>query len=84
MQFNNRSTIGTCKQTEILLLILLKFNSTTSLLLSQFYAITSCDTVSYFFNVSKRVVFERVSSDITPFNIIVELGLSRNYITNVL
>ena len=39
-----------------------------------------CDTVSYFFNVSKRVVFEQVSSGITPFDTIVELG-SLNIIT---
>ena len=36
-----------------------KFDSTTWLLLPQFHAATGCDWVSYFFNVSKRVVFER-------------------------
>ena len=36
--------------------------------------------VSFFFKVSKRVVFERVSSGITPFNMIVELD-SSNIIT---
>ena len=51
-----------------------KFDSTTYLLLPQFHAITNCDKVSYFFNFSKRVVFEQASSGITPFNMIVELG----------
>ena len=46
----------------------------------QFHATTGCDTVSYFFNVSKRVVFKRASSGVTPFNMIVELG-SSNIIT---
>ena len=50
-----------------------KFGSTTCLLLPQFHAITGCDTVSYSFNVSKRVVFGRALSRITPFNMIVEL-----------
>ena len=40
----------------------------------QFHAVTGCDRVSYFFNVSKRLVFERASSGITTFNMIVELG----------
>ena len=53
-----------------------KFDSTTWLLLPQFHAVTGCDRVSYFFNVSKRVVFERASSGITTFNMIVELGSS--------
>ena len=53
-----------------------KFDSTTWLLLPQFHEVTGCDRVSYFFNVSKRVVFERVSSGITTFNMIVELSLS--------
>ena len=35
-----------------------------------------CDKVSYFFNVSKRVVFQRISSSITTFNMIVELSSS--------
>ena len=52
------------------------FGSTTWLFLPQFHTVTGCDTVSYFFNVSKRVVFERTSSGILPFNMIVELGLS--------
>ena len=51
-----------------------KFDSTTNLLLPQFHAITGCDKFSYFFNFSKHVVFERASSGITPFNMIVELG----------
>ena len=34
-----------------------KFGSTTCLLWLQFHAITGCDTVRYFFNVSKRVLF---------------------------
>ena len=51
-----------------------KFGITISLLLPQFYATTGCDTASYFFNVSKRVVYERASSGITHFNMIVELG----------
>ena len=38
------------------------------------------DRVSYFFNVSKQVVFERALSGITPFNVIVELR-SLNIIT---
>ena len=53
-----------------------KFGSTTYLLLPQFHTITVCDTVSYFFNVLKRVAFERTSSGIPPFNMIVELGSS--------
>ena len=53
-----------------------KFDSTTWFLLPQFHAVTGCDRVSYFFNVSKRVVFERASSGITTFNMIVELGSS--------
>ena len=53
--------------------------STTCLLLPQFHTITGYDTVSYFFNVLKRVVFERTSSGIPPFNIIVELGSSNKY-----
>ena len=50
-----------------------KFESTTCLLLPQLPAITGCDTVSYSFNVSKRVVFGLALSRITPFNMIVEL-----------
>ena len=34
-----------------------KFDSTTCLLWPQFHAITICDTVSYFFNASKQVLF---------------------------
>ena len=56
------------------------FGSTTCLLLPQFDTVTVCDTVSYFFNVSKRVVLERTSLGIPPFNMIVELG-SSNIIT---
>ena len=44
-----------------------KFGSTT---------VTGCDTVSYIFNVSNRVVLKRTSSGIPPFNMIVELGSS--------
>ena len=51
-----------------------KVDSTTWLLLPQFHAVTVCDRVSYFFNVSKRVVFERAASGITTFNIVIELG----------
>ena len=43
--------------------------------------ITGCDTVSCYFNVSKRAVFERVSSGIMPFNMIIELG-SSNIVTD--
>ena len=46
----------------------------------QFHTITGCDTVSYLFNVSKRVKFERAASGITPFNMITEL-YSSNIIT---
>ena len=53
-----------------------KSGSITCLLLSQFHTITVCDTFSYFFNVLKRVVFERKSSGIPPSNMIVELGSS--------
>ena len=53
-----------------------KFDSTTCLLLWQFQAVTGCDRVIYFFNVSKRVLFERISSVITTFNMIVELSSS--------
>ena len=49
-------------------------------MLPRFHAITGFDTVSYFFNVSKRVAFERASSGITPLNMIVEL-CSSNIIT---
>ena len=38
-----------------------KFDSTTCLLLLQFHAVTGCDRVNYFFNVSKRVVLKRAS-----------------------
>ena len=34
-----------------------KFGSTTFLLWAQFHAINICDTVSYFFNASKQVLF---------------------------
>ena len=34
-----------------------KFGGTTCLLWPQFHAITGCDMVSYFFNVSKRILF---------------------------
>ena len=57
-----------------------KFGSTICMLLPEFHAVTGCDMVNYFFNVSKGVVFERASSDITPCNIIVEIG-SSNMIT---
>ena len=58
-----------------------KFGSATCVLLQQFYAIRDCDMVSYSFNVSKRVMFGRALSRITPFNMIVELG-SSNIITD--
>ena len=57
-----------------------KLGSTTSLLLPQTHAITGCDTVTYLFNVPKRVMYERASSGITEFNMIIELG-SPNIIT---
>ena len=66
-----------------------KFGSATWLLLPQFHAVTDCDLVSYFFNISKRVLFERASSGITTFNMIVELGSSNittesvNYVQNL-
>ena len=41
-----------------------KFISITWLLLPQFHKVTVCDWVSYFFNISKRVVFEQASSGI--------------------
>ena len=46
----------------------------------QFHAIAGYDRVSYFFNVSKQVVFERALSGIAPFNVIVKLG-SSNIVT---
>ena len=49
-------------------------------MLQQLHEVTSFDRVSYFFNVSKRVVFEQASSGITSFNMIVELG-SSNIVT---
>ena len=52
-----------------------KCGSNTCLLLQQYHTITDCDTVSYLFNVLKRVVFEQTSG-ILPFNVIVELGSS--------
>ena len=58
-----------------------KCGSATCLLLPLFHAITDSDTVSYLFNVSKRVVLERTSPDIKPFNMIVELA-SSNIITD--
>ena len=73
MQTDKDSFISTRKIYE-------KLGSITCLLLPQFHAITGCDTVSYFSNTSKRVVFERVSLGITPFNMIIELG-SSNIIT---
>ena len=42
-----------------------KFGSTSCLLLSQFHAIIGRDTVSYFLNAFKLVVFERASSGTT-------------------
>ena len=53
-----------------------QFDSTTWLMLPQLHAVAGCDRVSYFFNVSKWLVFERTSSGITTFNMIVELGSS--------
>ena len=50
------------------------------MLLQQFHAVTGCDRLSYFFNVSKRVVLEQASSGITNFNMIVEFG-SSNIVT---
>ena len=35
-----------------------KIGSTTSMLLSQFHAIRGGNTVTYFFNIPKRAVFE--------------------------
>ena len=52
-------------------------------IVAQFHAITGLDTVSYLLNVSKRVLFERTSSGVTPFNIIVELGSSNITIESV-
>ena len=46
-----------------------KSGSITCQLLPQFHVITGCDMIGYFFNFSKRVVFEQASSGITPFNI---------------
>ena len=57
-----------------------KYCSTNCLLFPLFLVTTNCDKVSYFFNVSKRVVFERAPSGITSFNMIVEL-VSSNIIT---
>ena len=80
MQFNKPSTIGTCKQTKILLLVLEKYTKNLTVPLGccchSFMQSQVVDRVSYFFNVSKRVVFERASSGITTFNMIVELGSS--------
>ena len=36
------------------------FDSTTWLMLPQFHVVTDCDRISYFFNVSKQVVFHQV------------------------
>ena len=57
-----------CQRQNIVLLVLEKSGSITCQLLPQFHVITGCDVISYFFNVSKRVVFEQASSGITPFN----------------
>ena len=46
------------------------------LLLIESYAIKGCDTVSYFFNILKRVLFERTSLSVTSFNMLVGLGAS--------
>ena len=54
-----------------------KYCSTNCLLLPMFQVIIGYNMVSYFFNVSKRVVFERASSCITSFNMIVELASSK-------
>ena len=48
--------------------------------MSQLHTIAGCDRVSYFFNVSKQVMFERVLSGVMSFNVIVELG-SSNIVT---
>ena len=60
-----------------------KFDSTIWLLLPQFHAVIGCDRVSYFFNVSKRVVLERASSAITAFNMMAELGSSNITVESV-
>ena len=39
-----------------------------------------CDRVKYFFNVTNRVAFERASSGITTFNMIVELNITTRVI----
>ena len=51
-----------------------KFGSSICMRLPQFQANTGCHTVSYFFSVSKRVVFELASSSVMPFNMLLELG----------
>lgn len=53
-----------------------KFDYSIYLLLPESYAIKGCDTVSYFFNILKRALFERTSLSVTPFNMSVGLGAS--------
>ena len=80
MQFNNPSTIGTCKQTKTLLLVLEKYTKNLTVPLGccchSFMQSQVVIGLVYFFNVSKRVVFEQESSDITTFNMIAELSSS--------
>ena len=79
MYLNNPSTIGTCKHKDFFVgmrKIYEKFSITTCLLLPKFRAITGCDTISYFFNVSILVVFERASTGVRSFKMTVELGSS--------
>ena len=53
-----------------------KIGSTISMLLSQFHLIRGGNTVTYFFNISKRVVFEWAPSFVTLFIMRVQLGSS--------
>ena len=75
MQFISLSTFGTNRQR--------LFGNSVYLLLPLSHAIAGCGTVSYFFNVSKRVLFEGALLSVTPFNVLVGLGASKIIVKSI-
>ena len=62
-----------------------KFGNYICLFLQKFKTIAGCDTASFLFNVSKQVVFEQISLNVSPLNVIVGISASRiivQYINN--
>ena len=82
MHFNNPSMMGTWKTNKDPFVSIRKIyerrGSTTCLSLPEFQAVTGCYAVSYFFNVPKRLMFERASSGITPIRILTYIYLTGN------